>query len=266
MSTVCLTAGFDRSPNAIAVGELLRREGVEIQAIFVVNPYSVKRLRAYVRQQGAGFVLRAAKRLAGSAPKVRDAVHDLLDEKQIGDRSLKAWAGEHGVAYHVVPSLNAPQTLRGLSELAPDWVVYGGGGILRKRFLEATRGRVLNAHAGPLPEIRGMNACEWSLILGLPPHVTIHLINRGIDTGGIVKLYPLEVNAGDTIDELRARTTATGIVGLVQTVLDPPAEMPPPSRPCSRQCYVLAPALRELLTQRLERGEVPGRAPAVNTS
>jgi methionyl-tRNA formyltransferase len=28
-----------------------------------------------------------------------------------------------------------------------------------------------------------MNACEWALLLGHAPAVTIHLIDRGIDTG-----------------------------------------------------------------------------------
>lgn len=266
MTTVCLTAGFDRSLNAIAVAELLRREGVELKAIYVVNPFSLKRLRAYVRQQGSGFVIRAARRLAGHAPKKKDAVHALLDDRQIEERSLKVWARQHEVAYRRVRSLNDADPLEELARFAPDWVVYGGGGILKKGFLQAARGRVLNAHAGPLPEIRGMNACEWSLILGYPPHVTIHFINRGIDTGGIVKRYRVVVNPDDTIDDLRARTTAVGIDGLVEAVLDPPVEMPAASEPCSRQCFVLAPALRELLQQKLGRGEVPLTPPSAALS
>ena len=45
-------------------------------------------------------------------------------------------------------------------------VIYSGGGILKNKFLKLASS-VINAHAGPLPEIRGMNAAEWSALLRL---------------------------------------------------------------------------------------------------
>ena len=249
---IVITAGFDKAKNAIGVAELLRREGVTVSDILVVNPFNLKRLNAYIRQRGVGFVFKAFKRLTGSEKvDYQDAVVDLFKEKQIEDSSLKAWAEKHGARYHSVNSLNEQASLDVLKNSKADWLVYAGGGILKNKFIDAMQGKILNAHAGPLPEIRGMNACEWSLLLRLEPQVTLHLINRGIDTGGIIKKYPVPVKQGDTIERLRSKTTAIGITALVEGVLNPPDAIPEASKVVSRQCFVLAPALKERLEQQL---------------
>ncbi len=249
---IIITAGFDKAKNAIAVAELVRREGVTVSDILVVNPFNLKRLNAYIKQRGVGFIFRAIKRLTGSDKAAyQDAVADLFKEKKIEDTSLKAWAQKHGARYHSVNSLNEQNSLAILKNSNADWLVYAGGGILKNKFIDAMQGKILNAHAGPLPEVRGMNACEWSLLLGLEPHVTLHLINRGIDTGGILKKYPVPIDKGDTIEHLRSKTTAIGINALVEGVLKPPENMPEASKIVSRQCFVLAPALKEKLEQQL---------------
>lgn len=262
--SVILTAGFDKAKNALALATMLHRDGVAIKGVLVVNPFNVKRLRAYVRQRGAGFVVKAFGRLRGNdSSQKEDAVSKLLKDEQVRHTSLKAWAAEHDVPYKLVDSLNGDDSISFVTSKEVDWLVYAGGGILRKAFINAARERILNAHAGPLPQVRGMNACEWSLLLGQPPHVTVHLINRGIDTGGIFKQYPVAVYEADTIEALRARSTAVGIRALHETVLANPTDLPDKQVPVSRQCFVLAPALKELLEQRLARGDVPGLA-AVN--
>src|SRR5205823_2033065 len=89
----------------------------------------------------------------------------------------------HGAAFMRASALDSEQALAAVRALSPEFAVYLGGGILRRAFIEAAGGIVINAHQGPLPEIRGMNAVEWALFLGRTPEVTIHLIDRGIDTG-----------------------------------------------------------------------------------
>ena len=258
MASVIITAGFDKAKNAIAIAELLSRQSADIKGIIVVNPFNLKRLQSYLRQRGRSFLFQALKRLSGQDKKpFHDAVLELFKREAISYNSLKTWAQDHNVAYHLINSLNSSECLGILANQAPDWVVYGGGGILRKKFIEATKGRILNAHAGPLPEVRGMNAVEWSLLLGYPPHITVHLIDRGIDTGGIIKQYPIPVFPQDDIESLRSRSTAIGIEALCQTVLEAPAQLPKGIKPVSRQCYVLAPALKELLEKRLEHGLIP---------
>lgn len=257
---VLLTAGFDRALHVLALAERLRREGVSVEGLLVVSPYSVKRARALVRQRGKAFLWEAVPRLLGrrTAPtqEAPGALAAMMQQHGIAPGSLRQWARAHGVPYRAVPSLNAAGAVAFVASVAPDWVVYGGGGILHDAFIDAAAGRILNAHSGPLPEIRGMNACEWSLLLGHAPAVTVHLINRGIDTGGILSRHPVPVQPGDPIAALRQRCAAIGVEALYRTVLEPPASLPAPLREAAghRQCFVLAPALRELLESRLEQG------------
>lgn len=142
-------------------------------------------------------------------------------------------------------------------DAAPDGVLYGGGGILRSTLLAAAGGRVLNAHAGPLPEIRGMNACEWSLLLDHPLCVSIHVVDRGIDTGPVLLRRPVKREPGDDVPTLRSRCTAAGVDAMLEAVpaLANPLPPPDPAAASHRQCFVLAPAMAELLERKLARRE-----------
>jgi folate-dependent phosphoribosylglycinamide formyltransferase PurN len=135
----------------------------------------------------------------------------------------------------VVPDLNHDRSIEFVRASACDGVLYAGGGIIRGRFIDAARGRILNPHSGPLPEIRGMNACEWALLLGLPPAVTIHFIDEGIDTGGVVSQIPIGVEQGDTVESLRGKCVVAGINGIAAgppgAWAAPPAATPARSRP-----------------------------------
>lgn len=255
-----LTAGFDRAPNVVALAELLTRAGHSIALVLVVSPYNPRRLRRLMRQQGRGFPIRAARRLLGRSSGNRDGapLDRFLADKAIGHTSLKNWCAANGVRRQNVSDLNSERAIELLRDASADGVVYGGGGILHDGFIEAARGRILNAHDGPMPEIRGMNACEWSLLLGLPPGVTIHVIDRGIDTGPVLDHLPLAVHPGETIERLRSRCTVLEIEGLVRNA-DRIDDLPSPEEATgdnSLQCFVLADALRELLAARLA-GSIP---------
>lgn len=251
---VVLTAGFDRAPNTLALAELLRRDGHEVAAIFVVTPFRLKRLRSMVRQRGWSVVLQSLPRLwRGSAGFEAGPLDAFLTSHRIEPTSLHRWCSAHRVPHHVVADLNADRTVRRLEKAAPDLVVYGGGGILRRPFLLAAGRCALNAHSGPLPQVRGMNACEWSLLLGVPPAVTIHKIDEGIDTGQVIERIPLIPEPDDTIERLRSKCVVLGIEGLRRAVETcqrlPEAQAPDAAR--HRQCFVMAPVVRELLEWKL---------------
>ncbi len=263
MSTprIILTAGFNHARNVLAMAELLRRRDIRIEGLLVVSPYSWGRLRRYVRREGIGAVWDAVPRLLGWEDSAKDEeapdpLMRLYEKHDIERQSLSSWANSHDVPFQSVTSINDKEAVGAVGAADADWVIYGGGGILRESFIDAADGRILNAHSGPLPEVRGMNACEWSLLLGYEPAVTIHLINHGIDTGGIISEYPVPVCEDDTVEHLRKRAVAIGVEALCQAVLDPPKQLPESRTDAAthRQCFVLAPALRELLEKRLEQG------------
>lgn len=266
MSSFVLTAGFDRAANVAAIAELLDRRGHTIAGILVVSPFNLQRVRKLTRQRGRNFPVVAARRLLGRGESGgTDPLVRFLEDEQISERSLKAWAAAHGAAHRTCSDLNAPEAVEFLEERKPDGVIYGGGGgILKRPFIDAASGRILNAHSGPLPEIRGMNACEWSLLLGLPTEMTIHVIDPGIDTGPVLETIPIPVDPGDDVETLRSKCAVLGVQGLVRAA-DRIHDLPPLKEhkgELSLQCFVLAPALRELLDKRLAEGSVPAVKPS----
>lgn len=253
-----LTAGFDKSIAVIALAELLRRQGHRIHSVVVVSPFSLRRLRALIRQRGVGGVRKAWQRMLGRQKEgtASDPVLDILQLQDLSERSIRSWTNLHDAGYLTTKDVNSRAVSRWIKDADPDYVIYGGGGILRREFLQSAKRGVLNAHSGPLPEIRGMNACEWSLLLGVKPAVTIHFIDEGIDTGATIMKREVDVVEGDSIDTLRSKCVAYGVETLVDvfagskldefSLPDQPADPSP-----GRQCFVLAPVLRELLEHRL---------------
>jgi methionyl-tRNA formyltransferase len=251
-----VTAGFNGALHAVGLAELAVREGHSIAAVLVVSPFRVSRLRALIRQRGATAVRRAARRLLGKSQSGSpdEAIERYLADHGIRERTLSAWCASRSVLLRTVTDLNDAAAVEVVQASGCDGVVYAGGGILRKAFIDAAGGRILNPHSGPLPQIRGMNACEWALLLGHPPTVTVHFIDAGVDTGAIVEAIPIPLECGDTIETLRAQCVIAGIEGVLRAIprlRDRPTQQLA-SALASRQCFTLAPVLRELLESRLE--------------
>lgn len=252
-----MTAGFDRAYHVIALGELLLRDGHEVSDVCVASPFTLKRFRYIIRQRGRSAISKSIYRMIGIGQETdgNAPLQNFLHKERITFRSLKKWCLSHMIPYHVVSDLNAPKTVELVRSSQIDAVVYGGGGILRYEFIEAAKRRVLNAHSGPLPQIRGMNACEWSILLDLSPQVTIHYINEGIDTGNTLAMIPISVEPGECTDHIRSKCVVAGVLGLRQ-VINSTYRLPivqGSSSEFHRQCYVMAPAIREILEQKLAR-------------
>jgi methionyl-tRNA formyltransferase len=94
------------------------------------------------------------------------------------------------------------------------------------------------------------------LLLGESPSVTIHVIDQGIDTGGVIASLPLEIEPGATLDELRGQCVELGVVGMRRAIDAIRAPLPARASDAdaSRQCFTMAPVLRELLEVELSRG------------
>ena len=181
-----------------------------------------------------------------------------LQAAEIGECSLPAFCRQADIGFHVVPEINGKASLQLLDRLCPDYAVYSGAGILRKGLIERISGGILNLHCGPLPHIRGMNAVEWSLLFGVTPEVTLHLIDAGIDTGPILASRTIDVQPGDRIARIRARTVLTGIE-LLAEILPQVDTCPLRENPTDqgRQYFAMSSALKRLVQQKLDHGVTP---------
>ena len=72
--------------------------------------------------------------------------------------------------------------------------IQGGTGILRDNIINQFEFGILNFHPGDLPFYRGCSAPEWQLFENKPIVSTCHLIDKGIDSGPILRKKTLDVD------------------------------------------------------------------------
>ena len=120
--------------------------------------------------------------------------------------------------------MNSRRLRRDLQRLAPDVLVLGGGGILLPEIIETAAVGVLNVHPALLPWVRGCGVVGHSLEQGVAVGATVHLVDRGIDTGAVVARRLLPVAPGPAslaalelaADELAAEMMADVVEGIVR--------------------------------------------------
>lgn len=203
-------------------------------------------------QLGPGtFVRYAAKRVLGGgkdAPSRNGAAP--------AAPALPELARTAGISVVRVNNLNSPQAVAALRGWGADAAIFTGGGIVRRALLDALPGGILNAHLGLLPRVRGMSSPEWSLLLGVPLGVTIHLMDTGIDTGPVLLERRLPPPPPPSLAEARARLVALGVEGLLEAVAGLAAGTLRPVEQAERgrdhQHFVVHERLRALAEARLK--------------
>ena len=74
-----------------------------------------------------------------------------------------------------------------IKKKSPDWLIsYNYRHIIKEDILNLMNRKVINLHYSMLPWNRGAYSNLWSFLEDTPKGVTIHLIDRGIDTGDIL--------------------------------------------------------------------------------
>jgi methionyl-tRNA formyltransferase len=65
-------------------------------------------------------------------------------------------------------------------------ISYGYRHILKKAVIESSSAPIINLHISYLPWNRGAHPNFWSFYDNTPSGVTIHLVDKGVDTGAII--------------------------------------------------------------------------------
>lgn len=89
---------------------------------------------------------------------------------------------------HRVSSANSPDVRSLLQAYDAQVVVINGTRILGRKLLQSVSVPIINMHAGITPKYRGVHGGYWALARGDSDNagVTIHLVDAGIDTGGVL--------------------------------------------------------------------------------
>jgi methionyl-tRNA formyltransferase len=98
---------------------------------------------------------------------------------------------------------------------------------------------------------------EWAILLGYRTDITIHMIDEGIDTGEIISSNSISLLSGDNIETIRQKSVIAGIEKLIQLFtginnLDELKRYNNFEGNKNRQCYIMAPAIKEVLKEKLK--------------
>ncbi len=168
----------------IRLGVLVSGGGTNLQSI--LDAIAAGRLDAEVRvvvsnKADAGGLARAAN----AKVPARFIDHKAYPDRGAFDRALVETLRAHDV----------------------EWVVLAGFmRIVTDVFLEAFAMRTVNIHPSLLPAFPGKDAQKQALDHGVRvAGCTVHLVDRGTDTGPILAQAAVPVLTGDDVDALRAR-------------------------------------------------------------
>ena len=247
------------SETGCAVAARLAQAGLVPVGALTLSAWDRGTLRRKLGQWGPRESLRYARaKLAPGTSENHQRVRNPYLESALRHdgkilRRLHDVARAYSFPVSICHDQNSPRAIAILKQWAPDLAIFTGGNILREELLQIPRRGVLNAHLGSLPEIRGMSSPEWSLLYGVPPAVTIHLMDAGIDTGPIVLRCDF-ADACESLTDLRNRLIAFGmdllleaIAGMEKGTLQP---IPQPDRDKDHQFFVMHDRLKAEASRR----------------
>lgn len=263
---VAITSGYNASKHAIALlHEISALPHVEVVLLLQVKTFTIKRLQQLIRMYGWRDALEKFKNIFLSSKSNRFVeeimpMNNFLRERKIKSTTTKQACQELKINVKLVQNLNEKVSIDFIKQHKVDLIVYAGGGILRNNLIQSTQYGILNAHSGPLPFFRGMNCLEWSLFYNVKPEITVHFIDDGIDTGTILKRFPLEISTGDTISLLRGKSVVREVMSLLEVISNFEKYTENKQELVAGkgiQFFTMHPFLREIIDRRLSGGWLP---------
>lgn len=138
----------------------------------------------------------------------------------INASSVKRYAVDHALPVQQPASLAPEAAQRALREIPIDVLVVAAYGlILPRAVLDWPRHGGLNIHASLLPRWRGAAPIARAIDAGdATTGITIMQMDTGLDTGPIIALRPLLIDARDTAGTLTARLADLGAATIVDVL------------------------------------------------
>ena len=146
-----------------------------------------------------------------------------LSQKYV--KKLLEFSGLSSVPRQDIPityfdSVNSQECINWLSQKCPSVIVLNGTRIVSSALLASTSAKILNTHCGITPAYRGVHGGYWALVNGDTDNlgVTVHLVDAGIDTGGIVFQDKIEIEETDNFSTYPVKQYIVGIPIMKQAI------------------------------------------------
>jgi len=237
------TKGGDYTPDSLIdeEKELLDRLGIEIRILSLVPGKStsetLKRL-----SEGDDLTKKVAVLGSGKGSNAAAIMEAAKDGRLGGEVALvltdvpQAGILKHAESYGVPGIVIDPGTTKGgqltdaaikeildrLEAASVDLVVLAGFmRIVREPLLSAFEGRILNVHPSLLPKYPGLKAVARAIEAGdSEAGCTIHLVDKGVDTGAALRQEIVPIQEGDTPDVLQARINSAEHIAYPEVIAE----------------------------------------------
>ena len=121
-------------------------------------------------------------------------------------------------AFRIAPgTLNSDRTVELFASAGVDSLAVFGTNLITEPLLGRFAGRIINMHLGLSPYYRGTATNFYPLLNEEPQYVgaTIHLIDKGIDSGPILKHRRPKIVADDSPHTIGCKAILAGIEGVI---------------------------------------------------
>ncbi len=118
--------------------------------------------------------------------------------------------------------VNSELTKKTIKNLDPDVIIVNGTAIIGKKILECTNALFINTHVGITPQYRGVHGGYWALRKNDKENfgVTVHKIDKGIDTGEIIGQATTSIKKNDNFLTYPLYQYALALPLLTKTIQD----------------------------------------------
>ena len=138
--------------------------------------------------------------------------------QKVNESAVKKFAVEHGIPVLQPVKLKDPEFLKQLKALKADLFVVVAFRMLPEEVWGMPKLGTFNLHAALLPQYRGAAPINWAVINGeTRTGATTFMIDKGIDTGGIILRQGINISGTDTAGDVHDKLMEIGAELVVQT-------------------------------------------------
>ncbi len=138
---------------------------------------------------------------------------------KVNESAVKHYAVEHNLPLLQPERLKDPEFLAALKAWKPDLIVVVAFRMLPEAVWSMPRLGTINLHAALLPQYRGAAPINWAVINGEKlTGVTTFMIDKDIDTGGILMRHECRISPVDTAGDVHDKLMEIGSDLVLQTV------------------------------------------------
>ncbi len=239
--------------------ELLIRKGYHIECI-VVRKFTLNRFKNEFARDGKRLIKKIWKKLflrEQSYSNDSNSIVAFRKKNKLLVKNINEFKG-HGTKIVKCNSLNDPNVEHLLKTYDEKLIVFTGGGIIRKNILDQAGDGIINCHMGILPKYKGMDLPEWCILENETEElgITLHFMDKGIDTGDILKKIKIPLGEHTSIKDLRVSfepIMVSSMVSIVEDCMNGKAIRTKQSTKDKRQYFIVHEKLYQVAEKKLKK-------------